>query len=39
MVRLEEIDELDSSFEDVQREKIIVVDGATNHSLDILRKN
>ena len=39
MVRLEEIDELDSSFEDVQREKIIASDGATNHSLDILRKN
>lgn len=74
MVRLEEIDELDASFTNIQRGKIIAADGetnymrecvdamdertfeiwmkyhlsicermdligATNHSLDVLRKN
>lgn len=31
MVRLEEIDELDSAFTNIQREKIIAADGATNY--------
>ena len=31
MVRLEEIDELDASFANIQREKIIAADGATNY--------
>ncbi len=31
MVRLEEIDELDASFENIHREKIIAADGATNY--------
>lgn len=31
MVRLEEIDELDASFTNIQREKIIAADGATNY--------
>jgi len=31
MVRLEEIDELDAYFENIQREKIIAADGATNY--------
>ena len=31
MVRLEEIDEVDASFENIQREKIIAADGATNY--------
>ena len=31
MVRIEEIDELDASFTNIQREKIIAADGATNY--------
>lgn len=38
MVRLEEINELNSGFGNIERVKIVATDGATNHSLDILRK-
>lgn len=38
MVRIEEINELNSEFSEIERLKIIATDGATNHSLDILQK-
>jgi len=38
MVRLEEIDAINANFSNIKRVKIIAADGATNHSLDILRK-